>query len=48
MTANDMLIPVGMLSLKAAPKDRPSIKLWKPSPKMIIHAKEEMADSPDL
>ena len=37
-TAALTLIPVKILSVKAAPIERPSIKLCTPSPKMIIHA----------
>ena len=37
-TAKLMLIPVRTLSLNAAPIDKPSMKLWRPSPKMTIHA----------
>jgi hypothetical protein len=32
------LMPVRMDSVKAAPMDSPSMKLWTPSPKMIIQA----------
>ena len=37
-TARETLIPVRMDSEKAAPMERPSMKLCTPSPKMIIHA----------
>lgn len=38
MTAKETLTPDRMLSVKAAPIDKPSIKLCKPSPKIIIQA----------
>ena len=37
-TAALTLIPATILSEKAAPIDKPSIKLCTPSPKIIIHA----------
>ena len=38
MTASEMLTPFKTVSVNAAPIERPSIKLCKPSPKIIIHA----------
>lgn len=46
MTATEMLTPASILSEKAAPIDKPSIKLWRPSPNMIIHATVPIVDCP--
>jgi hypothetical protein len=43
-TATLTLMPVRMDSEKAAPMDRPSMKLWTPSPKMIIQATVAILD----
>jgi hypothetical protein len=37
-------MPVRMDSEKAAPMERPSMKLWTPSPKMIIQATVAILD----
>lgn len=46
ITATDILTPDNMLSEKAAPIERPSIKLWRPSPNIIIHATVPIVDCP--
>lgn len=44
-TAMEMETPVRMLSLKAAPMLSPSMKLWRPSPKMIMYATVAITES---
>ena len=48
MTATEMLMPERMDSVKAAPMDNPSMKLWSPSPKMTIQATVAMSDDPPV